>query len=139
MGLLVALNVTVSAWQSTRWRDDATLLAHSVAACPDSAHDHFRYAGLLESRGDVDEAAWHVALAYECIRRFPNRWRHPALDAEETVPAADRVGRLPTLLHADRPDFAWRNAVAGYAQRNDMPRAAARIMQGYRRPEGGSP
>ncbi len=129
---LVALNVALSAWQSTRWRDDVTLLAHSVAACPDSAHDHFRLAGVLEQRGAADEAAWHAALAYECIRRFPHRWRHPALDAEDTLPAAERVRRLPALLHADGPDGPWRAAVAAYARRNGFVRAAERIAPSSR-------
>lgn len=136
VGLLVALNAATGAFLSTRWRDDATLYGHAVAACPASAHNHYRYAGLLESRGEVDEAAWHAALAYEAVRRFPHRWEHPAVEAEETVAPAERVRRMHALLRIDRPEFAWRNAVAGYAQRNGMPRAAARIMAGFAPPAG---
>ena len=128
VGLLVGLHVAVAAYLSTRWRDDPTLYAHSVAACPASAHNHYRYAGLLESRGEFDEAAWHVALAYEAIRRFPDEWEHPAIEAEGALPAEERVRRLHALLRVDRPEFDWRNAVAGYALHNGMPRAAARIM-----------
>lgn len=134
VGMLVAVHVATGAYLSTRWRDDPTLYAHSVAACPASAHNHYRYAGLLESRGEVDEAAWHAALAYEAIRRFPGEWEHPAIEAEETLPAAERVRRMHELLRIDRPQFDWRNAVAGYAQRNQMPRAAARIMEGFAPP-----
>ena len=134
VGMLVAVHVATGAYLSTRWRDDPTLYAHSVAACPASAHNHYRYAGLLESRGEVDEAAWHAALAYEAIRRFPGEWEHPAIEAEETLPAAERVRRMHGLLRIDRPQFDWRNAVAGYAQRNQMPRAAARIMEGFAPP-----
>jgi hypothetical protein len=130
VGLLVALHVATAAYLSTRWRDDATLYEHAVAACPASAHNHYRYAGLLESRGEVDESAWHAALAYESIGRFPHRWEHPAVEAEETVAPAERVRRMHALLRIDRPELAWRNAVAGYARRNGMPRAAARIMAG---------
>ena len=134
VALLVALHLATGAYLSTRWHDDPTLYAHAVAACPASAHNHFRYAGLLESRGEIAEAAWHAALAYEAIRRFPNAWEHPALEAEETLRAEVRVRAMHALMHIDRPEFAWRNAVAGYAQRNGMPRAAARIMAGFAPP-----
>ena len=128
IAIAVLVGVAVAAYLSTRWRDDPTLYAHSVAACPASAHNHYRYAGLLESRGEFDEAAWHVALAYEAIRRFPDEWEHPAIEAEGALPAEERVRRLHALLRVDRPEFDWRNAVAGYALHNGMPRAAARIM-----------
>lgn len=131
---LVLVNLAASAFQSTRWRDDTTLYEHSVAACPDSAHNHFRYAGLLESRREYAEAAWHAALAYEAIRRFPGRWEHPAVEAEETTPAPERVRRMHGLLRVQRQEFEWRNAVAGYAQRNGMPGAAATIMAGFTPP-----
>lgn len=131
VALLVAINVAAAAFMSTRWRDDATLYEHSVAACPDSAHNHFRYAGLLESRREYAESAWHAALAYEAIRRFPGRWEHPAVEAEATLPAPERVRRMHGLLRVQRQEPEWRNAVAGYAQRNGMPGAAATIMAGF--------
>ncbi|MDB4931010.1 MAG: hypothetical protein JWM10_3494, partial [Myxococcaceae bacterium] len=139
VGALVALHVATGAYLSTRWRDDATLYAHGVAACPASAHNHFRYAGLLDSVGRADEAAWHAALAYEAIRRFPNEWEHPAVEAEETLPADERQRRMHALLRVARDEREWRNAVAGYAQRNGMPRAAARIMSGYAPPRSPTP
>jgi hypothetical protein len=134
VGALVALHVATGAYLSTRWRDDATLYAHAVAACPASAHNHFRYAGLLDSVGRADESAWHAALAYEAIRHFPSEWEHPAVEAEETLPADERQRRMHALLRVARDERGWRNAVAGYAQRNGMPRAAARIMSGYAPP-----
>ena len=136
VGLLVGVHVAAGAYLSTRWRDDPTLYAHAVAACPASAHNHYRYAGLLEHRGEFDESAWHAALAYEAIRRFPNAWEHPALDAEVILAPDERVRRLHELLRIDRPEREWRNAVAGYALHNEMPRAAARIMVGFAPPPG---
>ncbi len=131
VALLVTINLAAAGFLSTRWHDDTTLYEHSVAACPDSAHNHFRYAGLLESRRAYEESAWHAALAYEAIRRFPGRWEHPAVEAEETLPPRERVRQMHRLLRVERQEFEWRNAVAGYAHRNGMPGAAATIMAGF--------
>ncbi|MEE9384315.1 MAG: hypothetical protein V3V08_12995 [Nannocystaceae bacterium] len=109
-GLVVWLQTAASIFYASRWADTDTLLQHSIVACPDSAHNQFRYARRLADRGYLDEAIWHFAVASQIRHHFPRKWRHPAVEEESQLPAASRVRRMHLLLGVALPETAWRAA-----------------------------
>ena len=130
-GLLAAaivLQVVLSAFQSTRWRSEETLLAHSVVSCPSSVHNHARYADLLAGQGRTAEAVWHYAVASAGRSRFPGRWEHPAADAELTLGAEERTRRMHQLLHIERAEPEWRVEFASFLRAAGHPREASLVL-----------
>jgi hypothetical protein len=108
--LLVAalgLQLVLSNFQARTWHDEGTLLAHAVRACPDSVHNHFRYAEYLSKRGETAEAVWHYAVTTKGRHAFPYAWTHPAREAERTLPVDQRIRDMPRLLQVTIDTAQW--------------------------------
>jgi hypothetical protein len=127
--LLGALGVqaVLSNAQAATWRDEGRLLAHAVRACPDSIHNHFRYAEYLSQRGDVDEAVWHYAVFTSGRHVFPYAWSHPAAKEETTVPVEQRLRDMHGLLRFGLDEATWRSRFAAYLRSFGRKREARRV------------
>ena len=127
--LLGALGVQIvlSSVQAATWSDEGHLLAHAVRACPDSIHNHFRYAEYLSQRGDVDEAVWHYGVFTSGRHAFPYAWSHPAAKEEVTVPVEQRLRRMHGLLRFGLDEATWRARFAAYLRSFGRKREAHRI------------
>jgi hypothetical protein len=124
VGLLLGILGAMSAVSSTHWQDNLTLFRQAVRSCPNSVHNQLRMGLLLARAGDHHEAVWRCALASEGRRHFPRAWRHPALDAEQTMSAAERVRRMHQLLRVSGPEVAWRRALAAFFVGQGLPEEA---------------
>jgi len=129
--LLGALGVqlVLSNAQAATWSDEGRLLGHAVRACPDSIHNHFRYAEYLSQRGDVEEAVWHYAVFTSGRHAFPYAWSHPAAKEEATVPVAQRLRDMHGLLRFGLDQATWRARFAAYL-RSFGRRREARVVAG---------
>lgn len=109
--LLLALivQVVLSNRQSRTWHDDGTLLSHAVAACPDSLHNHFRYAEYLADRGQSAEAVWHYGVVTRGRHAFPHAWSHPAKEEERSLPIDERLRNMHRLLGFAIDEPTWRD------------------------------
>lgn len=123
-----------SAFYATRWHDNHTLLQHAVLACPDSAHNRFRHAHDLATRGEIDEAIWHFAVAARIRERFPNRTVLTTDVWETSLSASERVYRAHELLAPALPEAAWRTAFARLMIAQHRPALARRILATSRVP-----
>jgi hypothetical protein len=94
--LLVAVGIqgTLSSFQAQTWHDEGTLLAHAVQVCPNSVHNHFRYAEYLSERGETAEAVWHYAVVTKARNAFPYAWSHPARKEEQSMPVDQRLHEM---------------------------------------------
>lgn len=129
-GLLCLLLVgfaALAARQAGAWRTTRGLLRDSVRSCPDSVHNHLRYADELSAAGEHAEAAWHYAVARDGRRRFPRAWSHPAPDAERMLPAVARLRHLPELLGAADPARA-RGELAAFLRFLGRPEEARLVL-----------
>ncbi len=111
------------------WHDNGTVLSHAVVACPDSIHNHFRYAELLATTGQTAEAVWHFAVVAKGRHAFPYAWSHPAKQEERTLPVEERLRAMHHLLGFTIDEPTWRNrfeeicsASADHARRASSPR-----------------
>ena len=128
--LLGALGVQVvlSNAQAATCSDEGHLLAHAVRACPDSIHNHFRYAEYLSQHGDVDEAVWHYAVFTSGRHAFPYAWNHPAAKEEATVPVDERLRDMHGLLRFGLDEPTWRARFAAYLRSFGRRREARRVL-----------
>ena len=92
----LALQVVLSSRQARAWHDNGTVLSHAVVACPDSIHNHFRYAEYLSTTGQTAEAVWHFAVVAKGRHAFPYAWSHPAKQEERTLPVEERF--VPCII-----------------------------------------
>jgi hypothetical protein len=139
VGLLIAIQAGLSAFYATRWSNTSTLLEHAVIACPASVHNQYRFGRHLAELGQHEEAVWHLAVASEGRRHFPERWEHPAPDATLELPAAERLARMHALLQVDLPEAQWRLALANYLARLGLQTEAELVVRSSPvplRPEG---
>jgi len=123
----LGVQVVLSNAQAATWSDEGHLLAHAVRACPDSIHNHFRYAEYLSQRGDVDEAVWHYAVFTSGRHAFPYAWSHPAAREEATVPAAERLRDMHGLLRFGLDEATWRARFEAYLRSFGRKREARRV------------
>lgn len=123
----VAFQLVMSNVQAATWRNDGVLLAHAVETCPDSVHNHFRFAEYLSDRGQTAEAVWHYAVASQGVAHFPRPWTHPAKDEEWSLPLAVRMRDLHKLLHVDLDAPTWRERFHAYLINQGRPREAALV------------
>jgi hypothetical protein len=114
VAVLLLVQASVSSYKSLQWRSTDSLLRHAVETCPNSVHNHFRYAELLSDEGKAEEAVWHFAVAATGRNSFPNRWEHPAAEAECSVPVRRRLAMMHELLHAPGTEAQWRAGFASY-------------------------
>jgi protein O-mannosyl-transferase len=105
--LLVGLACVRAVDRTLDWRDSVTLQRASVTSCPRAVHSRFILANALRDRGESKEAVWHYAIAGAGRSAFPGPFDVPALDAEQTLPLADRLVQLPTLVQAEDPVRYW--------------------------------
>jgi hypothetical protein len=129
---VVLLQGGLCALYARQWRSTAAVLSHAVLACPASVHNHARLADLLSDAGQAREAAWHYALAAEGRRHFPRPWRHPCPEAEQALPARQRLEQLHRLLRIQVPEPAWRAGLARALRRLGRQREADLIYPGQR-------
>lgn len=116
-GLVLAALIVqgvLSNHQARTWHDDGTLLSHAVAACPDSLHNHFRYAEYLANHGQSGEAVWHYAVVAKGRHAFPYAWSHPAEQAERSLPIDERLLHMHDLLGFTIDEATWRNRFEQY-------------------------
>jgi hypothetical protein len=114
VAVLLVVQAAVSSYKSLQWRSTNSLLQHAVRTCPDSVHNHLRYAEMLSENGRYEEAVWHFAVAATGRNSFPNRWEHPATGAECAMPARRRLALMHQLLHAPGTEAQWRAGFASY-------------------------
>jgi hypothetical protein len=114
--LLTALGVQVvlSNFQARTWHDEGALWSQAVRACPDSLHNHFRYAEYLSRQGQTAEAVWHYAVFSKGRHVFPYAWSHPAAKEERSLPADQRVREMHDLLGVTISEPVWRERFAMY-------------------------
>lgn len=117
---VVVTQGALSAAYARAWRTDVSLLATSVAACPDSVHNHYRYAHVLSAEGDPQRAAWHFAVAASARDAFPRPWHHPAAAEENMLPGEELVRGMHALLHIDAPEGPWRAWLAAALRAQGM-------------------
>jgi hypothetical protein len=116
-GLLVTAltaQVVLSMGQARTWHDDGSLLSHAVLACPDSLHNHFRYAEYLSRTGQTAEAVWHYAVLSKGRHAFPYAWSHPAKREERALPVEERLRAMHRLLGFTIDEQTWRERFAAY-------------------------
>lgn len=126
---VLGIQVALSNGQAATWSDEAHLLAHAVRACPDSIHNHFRYAEYLSEHGGVEEAVWHYAVFTAGRHAFPYAWTHPAAKEEATVAVDQRLRAMHQLLRFDLDEVTWRARFAAYL-RSFGRRREARVVAG---------
>jgi hypothetical protein len=105
----LAIQVVLSNRQARTWHDNGTVLSHAVRSCPDSLHNHFRYAEYLSRNGQTAEAVWHYAVLSKGKHAFPYAWSHPAKEEERTLSAEERVRAMYRLLGFTIDEPTWRN------------------------------
>jgi Dolichyl-phosphate-mannose-protein mannosyltransferase len=127
----VAAQVVLSGAQAATWRDEGRLLAHAVRACPNSLHNHYRYAEYLSEQGQYDEALWHYAVFTSGRHAFPHAWTHPAAEAERTMSADQRLRDMHGLLHVRIDEATWRARFVNYL-RSLGRRREAQLLSGLR-------
>ena len=110
----LGLQVVLSTRQARTWRDEGTLWAHAALVCPDSAHNHFRYAQYLSQQGETAEAVWHYAVFTRARHAFPYAWSHPAREEERSMPVEQRLREMHRLLKVDLDEGRWRGRFASY-------------------------
>lgn len=114
LGAALGLQLVLSNFQARTWHDEGTLLAHAVRVCPDSVHNHFRYAEYLSQRGETAEAVWHYAVTTKGRHAFPYAWTHPAREAERTLPVDQRIRDMPRLLQVNIDAALWYSRFQSY-------------------------
>jgi hypothetical protein len=114
MIVVLGTQVFLSGRQARTWHDEGTLFSQAVRACPDSVHNHFRYAEYLSEQGQTAEAVWHYGLVTSGKHAFPYAWSHPALEAERTLPADVRVHEMHRLLGFAVDESKWRIRFEAY-------------------------
>jgi len=114
LGMALAVQVVLSVFQTRTWRNEGTLLSHAVLACPNSLHNHYRYAEYLSKQGETAEAVWHYAVTTKGRHAFPYAWVHPASEAERTLPVEQRLRDMPGLLQASISAPLWYSRFEGY-------------------------
>jgi hypothetical protein len=114
MMMVLGTQVILSGRQARTWHDEGTLFSEAVRACPNSAHDHFRYAEYLSEQGETAEAVWHYGLVTSAKHAFPYAWFHPAQEAERTLPADVRVHEMHRLLGFAVDESKWRMRFEAY-------------------------
>jgi len=105
---ILFVQLILSQRQSRTWHDDRSLLSHAVDACPDSVHNHFRYAEYLANHGESAEAVWHYAVVTKGRHAFPYAWSHPAKEEERSMPIAERLQKMHALLGFNIDEASWR-------------------------------
>jgi protein O-mannosyl-transferase len=125
----LGLQVLLSNIQARTWHDEGALLAHAVRACPDSLHNHFRYAEYLSERGETAEAVWHYALATKGRNAFPHAWSHPAKKEERSVPIDQRLREMHRLLQVHIDESVWRSRFVKYLRSLGRWREARLVAQ----------
>jgi len=123
--LALAVQSLLAAAQTRTWRNDDTLLSHAVAVCPDSVHNHFRYAEHLSDQGHPSQALWHFAVASQGASAFPRPWTHPAKEAEWSLPIETRLRQMHQLLQVPLDETIWRQRFRNYLVRQGRNREAA--------------
>jgi len=93
--------------RSIDWHDSVSLQRSSLAVCPRAVHSRFILAHALRERSEVDEAIWHFAVAGAGRNAFPEPFESPLLDAEQTLPLAERLPRIPELVGATESLAYW--------------------------------
>jgi len=106
--------VFLSARQARIWHDEGTLFSHAVKTCPDSLHNHFRFAEYLSQQGQTAEAVWHYGVVTAGKHAFPYQWHHPATDAEKTLSPDVRVREMHHLLGFRVDEATWRTRFENY-------------------------
>lgn len=114
VALAVAAQLVLSNRQARTWHDEGTLLAHAVRVCPNSVHNHVRYAKYLSQTGQTGEAVWHFAVATKGFHAFPHAWSHPAMDAERRMPIDERLPSMYRLLGFTIDEEVWRERFEAY-------------------------
>ncbi len=112
--VVIGAQVVLSNVQARTWHDEGALYSHAVRACPDSLHDHFRYAEYLSQHGQTAEAVWHYAVFSKGRHAFPYAWSHPATREERSLPADQRVREMHRLLGITVDESVWRERFAMY-------------------------
>ncbi|TPV95836.1 MAG: glycosyltransferase family 39 protein [Myxococcales bacterium FL481] len=135
-GIVLAAQIAASAGYATRWRDTASLLEHGVIACPNSAHNRFRFAHHLARRGLVDEAIWNFAVAAQIRTHFPQPVDLPFAQWETSLGPDERVRRMHRLFAVEMPEDAWRAAFAELMAKQGLPALAVRLRTIRSRPDG---
>ena len=129
----LAAQAVLSNRQAATWHDEGRLLAHAVRACPDSIHNHYRYAEYLSRTGQVDEAVWHYAVFTSGRHAFPYAWSHPAAKEEVTLSADQRLRDLHHLLRISMDEQPWRARFVAYLRRLGR-RREAQLVSGLSSP-----
>jgi hypothetical protein len=129
--LLVAVGIqgTLSSFQAQTWHDEGTLLAHAVRVCPNSVHNHFRYAEYLSERGETAEAVWHYAVVTKARNAFPYAWSHPARKEEESMPVDQRLHEMHRLLQVHISESLWRSRFESYLRSMGRGREARLVAE----------
>jgi hypothetical protein len=110
------------------WRDTLALQQSSLAMCPRAVHSRFILANALRERGEVDASIWHYAVAAAGRSAFPGPFELPLLEAEDTLPLAQRLPRIPALVGAPDPTAYW-GAFHAYLVREGATAEAARVRE----------
>jgi hypothetical protein len=137
--LLIALGSqsALSGRQARTWHDEGTLWSHAMWACPDSVHNHFRYAEYLSERGETAEAVWQYAVVTKARHAFPYEWSHPARDEELSMPVDERLREMHRLLHVGIDERLWRGRFVAYLRSLGRRREARLVAETGSR--GGGP
>ena len=129
--LLFALGAqaVLSSFQARTWHDEGALWSHATQVCPDSVHNHYRYAEYLSQRGETAEAVWHYALVTKARHAFPHAWSHPAKDEERSMPVDQRLHEMPRLLQISIDERTWRGRFSSYLRSLGRPREAKLVLE----------
>jgi hypothetical protein len=111
---VLGTHAVLSGLQARTWHDEGALFSHAVRVCPNSVHDHFRYAEYLSEQGQTAEAVWHYGLVTKGKHAFPHAWSHPAQEAERSLPAEPRVREMHRLLGFAVDESIWRMRFEAY-------------------------
>lgn len=110
----LGVQVVLSMLQARTWHDEGTLWSHAVGVCPNSLHNHYRYADYLSYQGQTAEAVWHYAVMSKGRHAFPYAWSHPAQEEERTLPAERRLREMYHLLGFTVDESVWRSRFETY-------------------------
>ena len=129
--LLIALGsqAVLSSRQAQTWHDEGSLWAHATLVCPDSAHNHFRYAEYLSERGQSAEAVWHYAAFTMARHAFPYAWSDPATEEERSMPAEQRLHEMHRLLQVGLEERQWRSRFASFLRSLGRGREATLVVE----------
>ncbi len=139
--IVLGVQAVMSNLQARTWHDEGTLWAHAVRACPNSLHNHFRYAEYLSSQGQTAEAVWQYAVLTKGRHAFPYAWSHPAVEAERSMPAEQRVREMHDLLGITLSEPEWRERFEMYLRSMGKWQEAELVAKSspYRRPDAPGP